>query len=73
MTEFVAFAVPTIPKADITKVEITHSIKETERKLHNPWHQLGRKKDPHSLHNVVWVLVSMHQLLQKNQNRRFTL
>lgn len=33
--EFVVFAVSTIPKAEITEVEITHSIKETERKLYN--------------------------------------
>lgn len=58
--EFVAFAVPTIPKADITEVEITHSIKETKRKLRNLWHHLERKKDPHSTHNVVWGLVSLY-------------
>lgn len=42
--EFVVSAVSTIPKAEITEVEITHSIKETERKLCNLWHYLERKK-----------------------------
>lgn len=68
--EFLVSAVSTIPKAEITEVEITHSI-NTKRKLHTCGTTWRQKKDPHSPHNLVWVLVSLYtQLLQKKKKKK---
>lgn len=58
--ESLDFVVCTVPKAKTTEMEITHSIKSTKLKLCNLWDYLDRKKDPHSPHNLVWVLVSLN-------------
>ena len=72
--EFLVSAGSTIPKAEITEVEITHSIKSTERNCIPHGTTWRQKEDPRAPHNLAWVLVSLYtQLLQKNQNKRFTL
>lgn len=68
--EFLVFVVSIIPKAETTEVEITHSIKNTARKLHNLWDYLERKKDPHSPHNLVWVLVSLYTSAATEKSKR---
>lgn len=71
--EFLGFCRLSHPKAEVTEVGITHSIKNTERQRHNLWESLETKKDPRFPTNRVWVLVSLcTKLLQKNQNKRLT-
>lgn len=67
---FLQFSV--VPKAEPLEVEITHSIKNTEQTTYL-WDYLERKKDPHSPHNLVWVLVSLYTsaAIKKNQKINF--
>lgn len=69
--EFLVSAVSTVPKAEITEVEITHSIK-TERKLQNLWHYLERKKGSSfpTAFGVGFKCLCIHQLLRKKSKQK---
>lgn len=76
------FAKSTDPKAKTAEVEITHSIKNTEIKLHNLWDYLERKRKkkrrkqriltPHKIWRGFSVAVYI-SCYEKTETKRFAL